>query len=491
MSSIKKQLISGIGFTAISKYSGMFISLIITAVLSRILSPDDFGIVAVATVIITFFGIISDLGIAPAIVQNKELNKRDISNLFSFSFWLSIIISILFYLSAGLIANYYNSPQLVNICRILSLSLFFNTINIVPNALLYKNKEFKFIAKRTIIVQIITGLVAVISAFNGAGIYALLINPVLSPIFIFTITYRRFPQQILLTSGIGTLKKIFSYSLYQFLFNLINYFSRNLDKLLIGRFMGMSPLGYYEKSYRLMMLPLQNITHVITPVMHPILSDYQDDVKYLEVAYLKIVRVMAFIGFPLSVFLHFTARELMLILFGNQWLPSVPVFEILALTVGIQIVLSTSGSIFQAAGDTKSLFICGLFSAFTNVTGILIGIFVFKSLNAVAWCILITFSINFFQAYLQMYMITFRLPIRSFIKVFASPLLLTMLLILFFLLKAYIVHTDQLFLSLIINAFFFLLLSLSYIQMRKEFDFFLWVKEVFYKENRSTGHHDD
>src|SRR5690554_6764220 len=123
------------------------------------------------------------------------------------------MISILFYLSAGLIANYYNSPQLVNICRILSLSLFFNTINVVPNALLYKNKEFKFIAKRTIIVQIITGLVAIISAFNGAGIYALLINPVLSTKFIFIITFRRFPQQILLTSSIGTLKKIFSYSL--------------------------------------------------------------------------------------------------------------------------------------------------------------------------------------------------------------------------------------------------------------------------------------
>lgn len=481
MSSIKKQLISGIGFTAISKYSGMFISLIITAVLSRILSPDDFGIVAVATVIITFFGIICDLGIAPAIVQNKELNKRDINNLFSFSFWLSIMISILFYLSAGLIANYYNSPQLVNICRILSLSLFFNTINVVPNALLYKNKEFKFIAKRTIIVQIITGLVAVISAFNGAGIYALLINPVLSAIIIFTITFRRFPQQILLTSGIVTLKKIFSYSLYQFLFNLINYFSRNLDKLLIGRFMGMSPLGYYEKSYRLMMLPLQNITHVITPVMHPILSDYKDDVNYLEVAYLKIVRIMAFIGFPLSVFLHFTARELMLIIFGNQWLPSVPVFEILALTVGIQIVLSTSGSIFQAAGDTKSLFICGLFSAFTNVTGILIGIFVFKSLNAVAWCILITFSINFIQAYLQMYYVTFKLPIRSFLKLFVSPLLLSLLLFFVYSLKEYITQFNHQFISFAVNLFLYVLLCLIYLHFTKQFDINKWLKDTIHK----------
>ena len=489
--SLRKNLISGVFYTGISKYVGVVISLIITAILSRLLTPDDFGIVAIATVIISFFGVISDLGIAPAIVQDKILSKHDINNLFSFTFWLSLVISSLFFLSAGLIGRYYDSHQLVTICRILSLSLFFNTINTVPNALLYRNKEFKFLAKRTLLVQFITGLIAVLAAIYGAGIYALLINPVLSAIFIYIITFRRFPQKLLTTLGLGTLKKIFSYSFYQFLFNLINYFSRNLDKLLIGRFMGMSPLGYYEKSYRLMMLPLQNITHVITPVMHPILSDYQDDVKYLEVAYLKIVRVMAFIGFPLSVFLHFTARELMLILFGNQWLNSVPVFEILALTVGIQIVLSTSGSIFQAAGDTKSLFISGLFSAFTNVTGILIGIFVFKSLNAVAWCILITFSINFFQAYLQMYKITFRLPIQSFFKVFASPLILTTLLILFFLLKTYIVQTDQLFLSLIINTFFFLLISFSYIQMRKEFDLFMWVKEVFHKENRSTGHHDD
>ena len=478
--SLRKNLISGVFYTGISKYAGVVISLIITAILSRLLTPDDFGIVAIATVIISFFGVISDLGIAPAIVQDKILSKHDINNLFSFTFWLSLVISSLFFLSAGLIGRYYDSHQLVTICRILSLSLFFNTINTVPNALLYRNKEFKFLAKRTLLVQFITGLIAVLAAIYGAGIYALLINPVLSAIFIYIITFRRFPQKLLTTLGLGTLKKIFAYSFYQFLFNLINYFSRNLDKLLIGRFMGMSPLGYYEKSYRLMMLPLQNITHVITPVMHPILSDYQDDVKYLEVAYLKIVRVMAFIGFPLSVFLHFTARELMLILFGNQWLPSVPVFEILALTVGIQIVLSTSGSIFQAAGDTKSLFICGLFSAFTNVTGILIGIFVFKNLNAVAWCILITFSINFFQAYIQMYKITFRLPIKSFIKVLISPFFLASLLLMVFSIKDLFLHIEHQLLSLTVNAFLFLLFSMIYVQLTHEFKISKWLKGVYH-----------
>lgn len=467
---LKKLLISGILYTGISKYAGILISLIITAILSRLLSPNDFGIVAVATVIITFFSIFSDLGIAPAIVQNRDLDNKDLSNLFSFTVWMSLGISLLFFLSSGFIASYYDSPELAIICKVLSLSLFFNTVNIVPNALLYKEKAFKFLAKRSIVVQSLTGVVAVFAALYGLGIYALLINPVLSAIFIFVITFHRYPLPFHWTLGLRSLNKIFSYSLYQFLFNVINYFSRNLDKLLIGKFMGMNLLGYYEKSYRLMMLPLQNITHVITPVMHPIFSDYQDDIKFLESNYLKIVRLLAFIGFPLSVFLYFSAQELMLIIFGNQWEASVPVFRILALTVGIQIVLSTSGSIFQAAGDTKSLFICGVFSAFTNVSGMLIGIFLFKSLNAVAWSILITFTINFIQAYIQMYYVTFRLPIKSFMKMFVSPLLLTLTVFLIFKLYSHFFQIENLLLSFIIYSFLFMIIFGSYIQFTNEYD---------------------
>ena len=116
----------------------------------------------------------------------------------------------------------------------------------------------------------------------------------------------------------------------------------------------MNSLGYYEKSYRLMMLPLQNITHVISPVMHPVFSNFQDDPLKLALSYEKVIRILAFIGFPLSVLLWFCAKEITLILFGDQWLPSVPVFQILSLSVGIQIILSTSGSIYQAANDNNT-----------------------------------------------------------------------------------------------------------------------------------------
>ena len=381
---IKQQLFSGVFYTAIAKYSGIIISLVVAGILARLLSPDDFGIVAIATVIISFFAIFTDMGLSPAIIQNKTLTQDDLTNIYSFTFWTGIAVALLFFIASWPISAYYDSPILRTLCQLLSINLFFASVNIVPGALFYKNKEFKFIAIRSFVIQITAGTGAVIAALSGAGLYALLITPIVSSILIYIISFHRYPQHLRMTLGLSSIRKIFSYSVYQFLFNVICYFSRNLDKLLIGKHMGMSDLGYYEKSYRLMMLPLQNITQVVTPVMHPIFSDFQDDKMKLATSYERIIRFLAFIGLPLSVLLFFTAEEVTLIIFGNQWLPSVAVFRILALSVGIQIILSSSGSIFQAAGDTRSLFICGLFSSTLNVAGIVLGIFYFGTLTAIA-----------------------------------------------------------------------------------------------------------
>ena len=410
---IKQQLFSGVFYTAIAKYSGIIISLVVAGILARLLSPDDFGIVAIATVIISFFAIFTDMGLSPAIIQNKALTQDDLTNIYSFTFWTGIAVALLFFIASWPISAYYDSPILRTLCQLLSINLFFASVNIVPGALFYKNKEFKFIAIRSFVIQITAGTGAVIAALSGAGLYALLITPIVSSILIYIISFHRYPQHLRMTLGLSSIRKIFSYSVYQFLFNVICYFSRNLDKLLIGKHMGMSDLGYYEKSYRLMMLPLQNITQVVTPVMHPIFSDFQDDKMKLATSYERIIRFLAFIGLPLSVLLFFTAEEVTLIIFGNQWLPSVAVFRILALSVGIQIILSSSGSIFQAAGDTRSLFICGLFSSTLNVAGIVLGIFYFGTLTAIAGCIVTTFTINFVQCYWQMYRVTFRRNLRQ------------------------------------------------------------------------------
>lgn len=383
--------------------------------------------------------------------------------------------------ASWMIADYYESEILRTLCQLLSVNLFFASATIVPGALFYRNKEFKFIAIRSFVIQISAGAAAVTAALCGAGLYALIINPIVSSILIFVISYQRYPQRLHFTLGLTVLRKIFSYSAYQFLFNVINYFSRNLDKLLIGKYMSMSDLGYYEKSYRLMMLPLQNITQVITPVMHPIFSDFQNDKAKLATSYERILRFLAFIGLPLSVLLFFTAEEVTLIIFGDQWLPSVPVFRLLSLSVGIQIILSSSGSIFQAAGDTRSLFVCGMFSSTLNVAGILLGIFYFGTLTAVASCIVVTFTINFIQCYWQMYRVTFQRSVWPFIHQLISPLVISVLMALVLTPMQYALDGMNIFVTIIAKGIVSFIIFGTYIQATHEYDIIGKVRSILCK----------
>lgn len=479
---LKKQLFSGILYTALEKYSNIVVQLVITAVLARLLPPADFGVVAVATVIITFFALFTDMGISTAIVQNKTLTDDDISNIFSFTLWSGIILAGLFFCCSWAIGNYYKNDTLIIICQLLSINLFTSSITIVPNALFYKHKDFKYIALRGLTIQSSCGILGVTAAILGAGLYALVISPILSGILMFLISVKRYPQKPRITWGLRSIKKIFSYSAYQFMFNIINYFSRNLDKLVIGKKLGMNQLGYYQKSYSLMMLPLQNITAVVTPVIHPIFSDFQNDLNKLATGYEKIVRLLAFIGLPLTVGLFFTAKELTLIFFGPQWMPSVPAFKILAISAGVQVILSSSGSIFQASGDTKSLFICGLFSSILNVSGILFGVFYFQTVEGVACCISSTFAINFVQCYWQMYHVTFkRRKIWSFIKQIWSSIILSGILILSMLPLEILFRNTNILISILIKGIIFLLVFGTYIQLTKEYNIIEKVQVIYHK----------
>ena len=465
--SVGRELASGVFYTSVAKYAGVVVTILVTAVLSRLFSPEEFGVVNIATVIIAFFAIFSDLGIGPAVIQHRNLSQQDLSGIFSLTLWSAAVIALLFFAASGLIASFYEgSVELRDICRILAVNLFFATANIVPNGLVMRDKRFRFAAMRSLAVQIVGGAAGIIAAYSGMGIIALTINPVFSSLMLFAINYREYPLRLRLRPSYEAIRKVFSFSAYQFSFQLLNFFSRNLDKLLMGRYMSLSDLGYYDKSYRLMMMPLQNIAFVISPVMHPVFAHMQDDLKKLGASYMKVIRLLAFIGLPLSAVLWFTAEELVLIIFGDQWMPSVPAFRILALSVGIQIVMSTSGSIFQAANATRMLFICGLFSSTLNVAAICTGIFAFGTLEAVAWAICISFAVNFVQCYHALFCLTLRMKWGPFWRSFLSPLLLTAILSLVLAVLVWSLPAGTpLLVSLMVKSAIALAIWLAYIQL--------------------------
>ena len=429
MDSTSKQIVKGTYYTAIAKYCSIIISLIVTAILARFVSPSDFGVVAIATVFIFLFYLIGDMGVGTAIIQRKDLSLDDINNLFSFSVYLAIILAVVFALISPLISLFYDSSSLNIILLLLVIQVFFSTTNMVPNALLLKRKEFKFISYRTICIQFIMGVISCIVAISGGGIYALLINPIVGSASIFFLNYKKVQILKFFTRpNKDAVHKIFNYSSYQFLFGLQNYIFRNIDKLLIGKYLNMMQLGYYEKSYRLMLMPVQNISNVITPVLQPILSEYQNDINIQSNYFNKVTKLLATIGFPLSIFVFFNAKEIILIVYGDNWVEAIVPFKILSLSVASQMLSSSFGAIYQATNNVKSQLYIGLINTIWSVSMILFGLLYFGTTIGVALMFTIAIIVETIYNWTYVFKYIYNKTVWEFFKIISKPILIAIVL---------------------------------------------------------------
>jgi len=442
---LRKEIV--INFAA--KYSNVVIQLILNAILARLLSPKEYGIIAIISVFLVFFNMLGDMGIAPAIIQYKELSKKDISNIFKFTVAIAVALALLFACFSVLVSKTYDNELYKSIGPLLSISVLFSVLSIVPNGILLREKKFKIIGITTLVANFLSGIAAVILACANFGVYALIWNSILLAILNFIILFYYSKIKIYRGFTITSIETIRSYSFYQFLFNFINYFTRNLDNLLIGRFLGQTPLGYYDKSYKLMLYPVQNLTFVISPILQPILSDYQDNREKIYEYYIKIVKVLSLLGVFITAVAFFTAEDLINILFGSQWNKSIISFKVLSLSIGLQIVLSSIGAIFQATNNTKYLFQSGIFSFISFTTLGLLGILIGKTIEWVSFSLSIGFLINFIQSYYMLIKKVFRKNFFSFLKHFIKPIIIQVFLFLFFYL--FKVHSGNYFIDLIIK----------------------------------------
>ncbi|BDR54292.1 lipopolysaccharide biosynthesis protein [Bombiscardovia apis] len=385
---------SGVLYTALGKYSNVVIQLAVNMVLSRLLSPRDYGVVAVAQVFLLFFTTIVDAGLGPAVIQNRSLSERDHRVLFSYSIVFSCILSILFAATGPLIAHFYGNPVYLPLALAMSSTLLLQGFNMIPNALMNKAKRFREVNLRLVASNLCGGVAGIWTALAGWGAYALVMSftvPALVAFVLNMLLLRVWPARSLERAS---LSKVWKFAKSQFGFNFINYFSRNIDKILVGKFMGPAAVGNYSKSYQLLMLPNQVLLEVINPVLLPVLADHQDDVRTVREVYYKLVRFLLLIGFPLSVFLFFQAANVIRVMYGSQWGAAVLPFSILALTVWVQMSLSSTGSIFQVLGQTGYLFWNGCITALLLVSSIVIGCLL-GSLTTLAISLSVGFVLNF------------------------------------------------------------------------------------------------
>ena len=289
---------------AAANYSCVILQLGFSAILARILLPEDYGVIGVMTVFTTFFSVLANMGIGTAVIQNKELSDYDVSNIFTFNLYVAVGLSIIFAIFSVPLSKFYGNSVYIPIGCLLSVSLFFSTMNMVPNALLMKEKKFVRIGLRMITTTVVSSCIAIVLAKLGLKYYALAAQSIIQVMVNFIWNYSSTRIKLKIKCDFGSVKKIFSFSSYQFAFNVFNYFARNADNLLVAKFMGDTQLGYYDKAYKLALYPEQNLTHVITPVIHPILSEYQDDKAYIYENYMKIVKILSLLGLFVGAYMY-------------------------------------------------------------------------------------------------------------------------------------------------------------------------------------------
>lgn len=467
MGSYKKEFISGVLYTSIAKYVGIFVQIVISMILARLLAPTDFGVLAIATVFISFINLITDFGFGAAIIQSEVLEKKDLKSIFSLTFYVGLLAALVLFSLSHFIGDYYTNANVARVVQILSVNVIFASLNTVPNALLLKAKKFKIIAIRTLCLQLISGIVGVSLAFMGFGLYSLVVQSILYAVGIFSFNY--YQNRIRLFNPIYkvSIKKIINFSSFQFAGSIMNFITKSIDKPLVGRYLSLSSLGYYEKSYRLMQMPVDNLSYVFTPVMQPMFREYQHDMKMMFCKYSKILKTLSVVGFPLSVLLYFSAYDLINIFYGGKWDLAVTPFRYLSLSVGFMILMSSSGPIYQASNNMKFMLVVNFTEFIVSVFCLLLSLHT-GNVNFVALCISIGVIVRFVFVFLLLSIGIFSIsPFKIVKSIFPGFLLGGCLAILFGLEKNLNIDLSKI-LHLLINGSIWVVITALYLFFDKD-----------------------
>ncbi len=372
--SLKKKTINGLIWSGISQGGRQISQFIVTVILARLLSPNDFGLLAMATVFVNFVNIFSEMGISSALIQKQDIHDRHYYSAFWLNIFVGINLTIIFIVVAPLITKFYRKPELLPILIVISVNFFISSFTIIQQTILTKEMDFKRLAIRDIIAVIISGVIGIYLAYHGFGIWGLVYQQisfaVINAVLLWILSSWR-PKFVFAKSDI---KDIFNFSANLTGFNIVNYFSRNIDQLLIGKFLGAQALGYYSLAYKIMLYPLQNISAIIGKVMFPALSKIQGNLIKVREIYSQMIEKIALITFPLMSVVFATAPELVRVIWGEKWAPMIPLIRILSVCGMLQSIHTTCGGLLLSQGKSELQLRLGLWSAFLNTAAICIGL---------------------------------------------------------------------------------------------------------------------
>lgn len=372
---LKQKAASGMVWTALQKYSTMFIHFISGIILARLLTPYDYGCIGMLAIFMALAEAFIDGGFGSALIQKKRPSQEDYSTIFWWNLGMSAMMYLILFISAPAIARFYNIPLLRDVLRVEGVILFIYAFNIVQRNQLRKQLNFKVLSIVTITTSIIALGVTIVMAYKGFGVWALVTQYLITAaipavVFWFFIKWR--PIRVF---SWKSFKELFGFGFYMFLTNLLNNFSVKIQGLLIGRLYNPATMGYYSKAHSTESLASQSISSVMTQVTYPLYAEAQNNLKQLGNMIRRLTMTIAFITFPLLFILLLLAKPLFILLYSERWLASVPYFQVLCVAgLGVSLTAVNTQAI-AAIGKSKVMFVWTLIKRAIGIAAIVGGLF--------------------------------------------------------------------------------------------------------------------
>jgi O-antigen/teichoic acid export membrane protein len=383
MNNLRQRTLVGLGWSGASRALGQILQLAVAVVLARLLSPKDYGLLGMVVVFTGFANSLADMGLGASIIQKSDLSDRHLNSVFWINVLTGILLTTLFVLGAPLVASFYKEPQLQLLTALIALSFFLGSLNVVHGALLDKALNFRAKFWIETISALVAGIVGLILAFAGAGVWSLLGQLLTSTAVRGVVLWSLSPWRPAMSFDLSAVKELMRFGGNLVGFGTVIYWSMNIDKLVIGRWIGSSALGVYSLADRLMRLPLANVTDISTAVMFPALSVIQGEVEAVRRAYLRGTRMIALLTFPMMIGLSVLAHPAILVIYGSKWREAIVILQLLCFAGMAQSVYNTATWIFLSQGRTDILFRLAIYATAVRAAGVFIG--VHWGLVGVAW----------------------------------------------------------------------------------------------------------
>jgi len=351
-----KQVVKGVFWSVLENLGGLIFKFILGIMLARILMPEDFGIFGIVMVFMDISNELVQGGFGQAYIQKKNTTKEDAATVFYFNLLVSAIIYAVLWISSPLIASFYKQPELINIIRVMAIVVIIDALRVIKLASLMKEINFK---KKTVVMLIsilIAGIISIVMAMKGFGIWALICNTLLSRLFNTIGLWIKSERIPLKNFSYSSLKTMFSFGSWLLISSLISKLFQNINTLFIGRYFSPAILGFYTRSNQYKNMAVGQIFTAINTVTFPVFSLMQDNKEQLRSAMKKFSQQVLLIILPLILTLLVIAKPFIILLLTEKWSPMIPYLQLFCIIGAIFPINAINNQILVAQGYSKLRF---------------------------------------------------------------------------------------------------------------------------------------